>query len=352
MAYARLVVVWRWGLRVAAVGYPLALIAVIAAFRLVGDDWWVTITALYLPRLGWAIPLPFLTAALMIDRSWRWLSTQVVALALIVFPLMGLHLSFERAAIPGGRPIRILTFNIEFARAGIDNVMARIREADADLIVIQESGHEDTGAWRAGLPGYNVDKNGQFVLASRFPIEERFDPPHVIHRGLPRTPHFERYRIATPGGPIHLYNVHPISPRDSFGTLRGEGLRYEIMSGRILRPATDDVMSSAALRGAQLQAVVADAARSPYPVIIAGDTNLPGQSRTLTRVFHGYRDAFADVGFGFGYTFPTTKGAPWVRIDRIMAGPRFRFLACRVIGGAVSDHLPVFAEVELLPAPG
>jgi len=349
MARARLLLIWRWGLRAVAVGYPVALIGVILVFRSVGDAWWVAIASLYLPRLGFAIPLPFLTAALLLGRAWWWLPTQLVALVLLVFPLMGLHLASGRSPTPGQPSLKILTFNADSARAGIDSLVARVREADADLIAIQESGHGEVGPWRAALPGYNVEKDDQFVLASRFPIEERFAPPPVIHRGVPRTPRFERYRIATPGGPVHLYSVHPISPRDSLDELRGEGLRHEITSGRILRPATEEVVNAAALRAAQLAAVVADAARSPYPVVVAGDTNLPGLSRTFARVFEGYRDGFADVGFGFGYTFPNRKGGPWMRIDRIMAGARVRFLNCRVIPATVSDHRPVVATIEIAP---
>jgi endonuclease/exonuclease/phosphatase (EEP) superfamily protein YafD len=346
MASARLVTIWRWALRVFAVGYPLSLLAVIAAFRL-GDRWWGTIAALYLPRLGFALPLPFLAAGLLLDRAWRWLISPLVALALVVFPLMGLHLSGGRAAGAGAHTLKLLTFNVDSARAGLENILAKVRAAEADVIVIQESGYGEANLWRDGLPGYNVDKNGQFVLASRFPIEERFDPPNVIHEGVPRTPRFERYRITTPAGPIVLYSVHPMSPRESLDDLRGEGLRHELARGRIRQDAKDEVVSTAALRAAQLAAVVADAARSPYPVIIAGDTNLPDLAGAFARVFAGYRDAFAEVGFGFGYTFPTRRGGPWMRIDRILGGPRVRFLDCRTVKGAVSDHLPVIATLEL-----
>jgi endonuclease/exonuclease/phosphatase (EEP) superfamily protein YafD len=349
MASSRLVLIWRWGLRVLAVGYLVALIGVIAVFRL-GDGWWGTVAALYLPRLGFAIPIPFLTVGLMIDRSWRWLLTQVVALVLIVFPLMGLHLSFGKAATPGAPSLRIVTFNIDSARAGIDKVIAVVRAADPDLIVLQEVAYGDADPWKAGLPGYQVDKYNQFLLASRFPIEERFEPSPLVHRGRSRSPRFVRYRIRLPGGPIYVYSVHPISPRESLDDLRGDGLRHELARGQIPKDAKDEVESVAALRGAQLEAVVADAARSPYPVIIAGDTNLPELSGTLARVIRGYRDAFADRGFGFGYTFPTRKGGPWMRIDRILAGARVRVLDCHVPKERVSDHLPVVATVEIVPS--
>ena len=48
---------------IGAVAYPLALVAVILAFRYVGERWWVTLAAMYLPRLGFALPLPFILVA-------------------------------------------------------------------------------------------------------------------------------------------------------------------------------------------------------------------------------------------------------------------------------------------------
>jgi len=349
MPGSRLVLVWRWGLRAAAVAYVIGLVAAIAGMRWVGDAWWPTIALLYLPRWGFALPLPFLTGALLMGRAWRWLLTQLVALVLVVF-LMGPHLSLGRSGARAGTPglpsFKVVTFNVNGVRAGLDSVAAHLLAAEPDVIAVQEAGNEDAGAWQERLPGYEVEKNGQFVLASRFPIEDRFEPPPIMHDGRHRTGRFQRYRIATPGGPILLYNVHPVSPRESFDDLRGEGLGHEIAQGRVFRVGTAEVTSAAALRGEQLGAVVADAASSPLPVIIAGDTNLPEQSRTLARVFKGYQDAFADVGFGFGYTFPIRKGGPWMRIDRIFAGPRLRFLDARVIPGKVSDHLPVIATVQ------
>jgi endonuclease/exonuclease/phosphatase family metal-dependent hydrolase len=104
------------------------------------------------------------------------------------------------------------------------------------------------------------------------------------------------------------------------------------------------------LRLVQVQAVAEDAAASRYPVLIAGDTNLPEQSWALARWLGGYRDAFAERGTGFGYSFPAPR-RPWMRIDRIMAGPGFRVLSCRLLPERVSDHLTVVADLQLPGAP-
>ena len=79
------------------------------------------------------------------------------------------------------------------------------------------------------------------------------------------------------------------------------------------------------------------------PVVIAGDTNLPGLSPLLAKSYGQYTDGFSVAGRGFGYTFPAKR--PWMRIDRVLADPRLRFL--RFFTGSViaSDHLYVVAEL-------
>src|SRR4051812_7884499 len=83
------------GLTLLGVGYPLALLLLVLLLRLVGDDWWVTSVALYLPPLGFALPLPFVALALLLAQRWRLLAAQLVSVWLLLFPLMGLALSWR-----------------------------------------------------------------------------------------------------------------------------------------------------------------------------------------------------------------------------------------------------------------
>ena len=100
----------------------------------------------------------------------------------------------------------------------------------------------------------------------------------------------------------------------------------------------------------QVRALAADAAKSSDPVLIAGDTNLPGLSWAFSHWLGEFSDGFAEVGRGFGYSYPAQRMV-WMRIDRILAGPRFRFLDAATISPRVSDHLAVAADLELLPDP-
>src|ERR1700722_936883 len=82
-----------------AIGYPAALLAVVA-LRFIGERWWVTTVALYLPRLGFALPLPFVVLAAAL-RSARLLALQASSIALLIFPLLGLRLGGPRPPTPG-----------------------------------------------------------------------------------------------------------------------------------------------------------------------------------------------------------------------------------------------------------
>jgi endonuclease/exonuclease/phosphatase (EEP) superfamily protein YafD len=310
----------------------------------------LTTSALYLPRIGWALPLPFLTVALLIARSYRLLLTQAAALLVVLFLLMGLCLSGPHSATPGMPRFRIFTLNIGLGLSGVDDVLARIRSARADVIVLEEVGDENVASLRAGLPGFGFQRLDQFVIASRFPIEEPFVPPEIEVNGSSHSRRYTRCRLLTPGGPIRLYATHPISPRDAFERVLGEGLREEILSGRAFQARSREaVAANSRQRVAAVRALAEDAAHSPDPVLIAGDTNLPGLSWALGHWLGSYQDAFAEAGRGFGYTYPAHK-LVWMRIDRILGSPQLRFLDAAPVTPRAYKHLGLVAEIEILAA--
>ena len=345
----RLAALARSIVNLSAIVYLLALLAVVAALRLVGERWWVTTVALYLPRIGFALPLPLLVVALLVARSYRLLVTQLLAAFVLLFPLMGMHVGGARAGTPGARRFRLFTLNTGLGKNGTGEILDRIRGANPDVIALEEVDDGDVEALRRGFPGYDFRHLDQFVIASRFPIEEEVVPPPLWSHGRAQSAQYAHCRLITPAGPIRLFAVHPISPHDAFDRLRGRGLWYELLSGRLLGAASARAMeANTEERLAQVRALGGDAAKSPEPVIIAGDTNLPGLSWAFSHWLGAFSDGFAEVGRGFGYSYPAQRMA-WMRIDRILAGSRFRFLEVATISPRISDHLPVTADLELLP---
>jgi endonuclease/exonuclease/phosphatase (EEP) superfamily protein YafD len=347
----------RWGERLRravlaiAVAYPLALLLVLVAMRGIGERWSLSTILLYLPRAVFALPLPPLVFALLFVRPRRWLLTQVVAALILLFPLMGLELGGPRAPTPGTPRLRLLTANVDLGSATVIELAAAILGARADIVCMQEAPDDQSYRLAPHLPGYVVRADGQFIVASKFPITDVYVPPGIDHDGESVAPNFVRYRIAAPGGLVDVYNVHPASPHGAFDRLRGDGLLYELASGRLFvnHAAYRRLRRNAGLRDLQVRALAAHARAAPYPVIIAGDTNLPAQSWILGHALGGYQDGFVEAGRGFGYTFPARRAPAWLRLDRILADGSFRFVSFARLGVHVSKHFPVVADLERVP---
>jgi endonuclease/exonuclease/phosphatase (EEP) superfamily protein YafD len=332
----------------AGVGYPISLLAVAAALRFVGEAWWVSTVGLYLPRIGFALPLPFLVVALGAFRMRGLLRLQAISLVLIVFPLMGFVLPLP-SPVDRSRPtVRVLSFNVDSGRAGAEAVVGEIDRYDPDIVVLQEIGGNE--AFRRLLsPRYpTVDVSSQFVMATRYPLSAATGAGAVPTEALERSRGFQRRVLETPLGPIVLYNVHTLSPRGPLYRLRGpRGLPREVLSGRFFQgQGAPAIESNAGVRASQVQAFAEAAAQETDPVILAGDTNLPDLSPVLSRYLSSYEDGFTRAGWGFGYTFPTNKWRPWMRIDRVLAKDPLRFVRFDVGRAVVSDHLCVVADLQ------
>ena len=331
-----------------ALGYLLGLVAAVLVMRYIGERWWVTTALLYLPRYGFALPLPVVVLALLAFGPRRWLLGLPVALWLLLFPLMGLETGLGRGSAGAGEGPRftLLSYNVETAQRP-EEVAAVIKEAAADVVLIQEYNPDIEELLANTFRGFHRHTAGQFSIASRFPIGDVYLPPKLPVEGSePRSARFVRYRVDTPLGPVHLINVHPVSPRNGFEEARGNGLLYELLRGRIgSSEGVAVVKANSHLRRLQAEAFAAEAARSPHPVIIAGDTNMPGLSYILATTLGRFQDGFEAAGRGLGYTYPADR--PWMRIDRILVDERLRFRRFETLGGAASDHWAVYAVIGL-----
>jgi endonuclease/exonuclease/phosphatase (EEP) superfamily protein YafD len=325
------------------------VLAYLAALRLVGESWWGTTVALYLPHVVLLAPVVALALLLVAVGPRRHVLVQAAAAAVVLFPIMGLTLSGPARATPDAPRLRVLSFNTDSGRRSVPEIVADVLAGRPDVVLLQESGPPANEAVAAALPGFETRTSSQFFVASRFPIVELHEPPKVRLAGVDRSPRFIRLTIDTPLGRLAVFNVHPISPRDALDSVHGPGVLVGHRTGALFEGDRRIVTRNTALRRLQVEAIADLAASSPHPVIVAGDTNLPGGSRLLSGTLGGLRDGFAEVGRGFGYTFPVGRRGAWMRIDRVLAGPELRFLEFGVGQGRGSDHRCVWAELERAP---
>ncbi len=332
-----------WGL---AALYPVALVGIVAAFRIIGERWWVTTVAMYLPRVGWALPLPVLLLAVWATGSRRGVLAVVGASVPLLLILMGFVLPWPVRVDASAPVVRVMSLNDNAEAAGEDAIVAEIEQISPDIVCLVEHGSSERIITLLLARYAVVRASGQFVIASRFPMTSTFDPEKLLHEGRMRSPRWLQQVIETPIGSIAFYGVHPISPRDGLNSVRGNGIRHEIRTAiGFQRDSENVVRNNSGLRTLQVTDFAMAARREKLPVIIAGDTNLPGLSYLLHHTLSAFQDGFTKAGWGLGYTFPTTH-IPWMRIDRILASDELRFVGFQAGCAQASDHKCVVADLQ------
>jgi vancomycin resistance protein VanJ len=330
----------------ATVVYLVVLVAYAAAVIFGAERHWVTTVLLYMPHVLALAPLAVLAPLLALVGPRRLLALTALLVAAFVSLVMGLKLPGGAPSPSGGPHLRLLTYNVDSGRQSLPLLVDEVRDAAPDLVVFQETAEGVNSAVAAALPALaHTHSDGQFFVASRYPIVEV--QPSALFKldGADHTGHFVHYLLDTPLGPVEVVNLHPISPREGVENVRGLGFRHELLSGRLWHADGRTLEAGVRLRRAELEAAVAAAHSATHPVIVVGDTNLPADS-TLLDLFAGFTDAFTQAGSGFGYTFPAHKRFAWMRIDRVFLGAGLRATHVEVGAGRGSDHHAVWADVE------
>jgi endonuclease/exonuclease/phosphatase (EEP) superfamily protein YafD len=328
--------------RALAIAYVIALVLIALSMRYVGERWSVTTLLIYLPRLGWIVPLPVVVLLLFAvnERRLGYLLTLFVPI-FVVFPLMGLKLG---GSSNGTQAVRLMTWNTFYGRNDNGAILEAVNIEQPDVFLSQATGHRTKELFREQARGYTLDTDDEFFIATKFPIVEKHVPPHLAED--PDHPAaWVRYTLKTPQGLVDVFSIHPRSPREGVEEARGNGFRSRLTNLGLLGSSAHAVAQNTLLRTRQLETLDAALRTAKNPILVAGDTNLPTSSWLFHHVFDdlALSDAFDRVGAGFGYTFPAK--VPWMRIDRVLASHDFTFLRIHDGGGLSSDHRYVVVDL-------
>lgn len=281
-----------------------------------------TLLLAYAPPLLWVLAtLPALAWALWRRRGRR------VALAALLLAAWGAGLLHWPPQQPG--TLRVVTFNVlGGARTTPDELAARLRSLDADVLLLQESRFvqpEFRAAFLRALPGYAVAEASEVMTLTRLPLlGRRSEALPGNRRELLVT------RLDWQGEPLTVVNAH-------LGTVQVSS----VLAGDLAR-----VRRTRDARAAQVELLRAVAAGTPGRVLLGGDLNTPPRGQ----VYRDLRAAFGPdahdlAGRGPGCTFPSLH----LRIDHLM-GRGLTATRAQVLPWTLSDHRPLLVEYRRTPA--
>ncbi len=226
--------------------------------------------------------------------------------------------------------LRMLTYNVNYGLAGDEETMEAIREAQADVVVLQET----TPAWEDALrPAMSEDYAymlfrhsggaGGLAILSRYPVHEL--------DYLPAIDWFPAWRLIVEGplGPVQVLAVHlrpPISDRGS------------VVSGYFSTPGIRETEITDFLESLDPE----------LPTVVAGDFNERDGLALAQLEERGFRSAIPEFqSRARTWRWQTRVGEIRTMLDHIAYDQRLMPLNAEVIEAGRSDHFPVLVVFTL-----
>ncbi|MBL8165862.1 MAG: endonuclease/exonuclease/phosphatase family protein [Anaerolineae bacterium] len=302
------------------------------------------------------LPVLLIFPAALLLRTWR-TALGLLPVFAVAIAWFGPYFTPKfRPASSGETTIRVLTLNMWVDNWSPPAVEEWIRSADADLVLLQEVPLDYSSD---GLPNLldayphqfnqvDDERSGGDLILARVPIVET----EFVELNIPNLPPPLRVVVETPGGRVAVYNVHLDWP-GGYGRSAPAFMQPLFDRMGFLRNALG---YNDFARNLQIARLLERIDRDAYPVILGGDFNLSSFSPSYGLLHPRLHDSFREAGFGLGTSWPVAAARgmpgfvpPLVRIDYIWHDARLRTLSAWQGPPVGSDHLPLLAELELLP---
>ncbi|HEY3285452.1 MAG TPA: endonuclease/exonuclease/phosphatase family protein [Armatimonadota bacterium] len=316
------------------------LLALVQVANVLGPErWWWSGLNLFLPQWIWALP-GLAVLALFVTTRPRLAWLPLLGLAWALGPIMGLQWHpLAGRAIPGTKRFRVMTYNIKWGRRDTRAALDAIREANPDVLLLQDAYQFNQGALHAMLPGFSIFAVDQYVFATRLPLLGVTHEMEAVEGAGGGTFRYLRGRVRVGNQAVTIYNVHLITPREGLNSVRWgweEGI-----------PAFQDNVD---LRLREAVVLKRRLRQEEGPVLLAGDLNAPMPS-VVCKGFEraGLEDAFSSVGNGYGYTYGhyVRLRHSYLRIDHVFTSPHLTPVSCWTGPPEGSDHRPVIADIAV-----
>lgn len=282
---------------------------------------------------------------LLLSLFFKWKSGFVALILLIIaYPFYRVGVSFNGPDEPKGETIKVLNYNVKWFIDATKNdykeVLEWINNEDADILCFQEYYPLKNISSRISQNGkYKVSMNkDRFHVAiySKFPIiKDGFILPEA---------HFNNIRYAdlkVNDDTIRVYNVHlesmGINP-DKIQDPESIKQEYEDVKNRFVSASTN--------RTEQIKTLFKHVESCPYPVLIAGDFNDVPFSYNYFQFKSKFKNAFEEVGSGFGVTY--NGKIPLLRIDNQFYSEGLIARSLKTVNNVYySDHFPLIGIYEI-----
>jgi len=294
-----------------------------------GDSNSLGMLLLFGPR--WLLLLPWLVLLPLAFLAHRRAVVVPVALISVLVTALGV----SRFEIPSpwrnagsGLTLRVVTYNTDRVPLNIASDLARWQ---AQLVLLQDC-KSVVGEGIASLAHREelyTYRDAEFCVASQLPISNVERMPADAREGRAL-----RFNTRWDGVDVRVGVVHLPTPRDALWAARNGNTSLLERSVRVRSSASR--FASAWMREGW-----------PGALIVAGDFNLPVESRSLREDWPGMTNAFSTAGMGFGHTM--YAGRHRVRIDHVLVSREFSVARADVRTGYPSEHQPVVVELERLP---
>jgi endonuclease/exonuclease/phosphatase (EEP) superfamily protein YafD len=269
------------------------------------------------------IPALLLLPLALLLRHWLNVALLIPVVSAFAFFYGVFFLPSTSPPPPDDAPrLNLLTYNLLANNRPLDDTLTIIREADADIVLLQEittvtapqirQALADDYAYMALNPVEGFPTHGQGIL-SRFPITDDAMLQNM-RLGMQRTV------VAWRGQPLVIYNVHPPHPGLGNG-LFDPSVRSSVLKKVLQRSLDEDSR-----------------------VLIGGDFNMSDLSYDYDLFSQHYADAYRVAGWGMGWTFPADviSPVPVLRLDYLFYDAGWQAIeAVRLQDSGGSDHYPV-----------
>ena len=306
-----------------------------------------TTLGLYLPQHPFLLP----TIALLIWALFQKKRGPMLfnAATLLVFGvvLMGSHAPWLRLwpANPKATRARVMTWNVLSSQGGIEKISSEIRRQQPDIVCLQETlgrrgvVSDRTPELLARFPGWHAARAHDVTVLARWPLQDERRYPH---------PKPSRRRVLavtclTPGGPLDVIVAHiSTTARGArFGGRKPGNVSRAIETASLIHQTAQTRLSQLPV----IDGALADSKRGGRPYLLAGDFNNPPRGGFNRHLKTRMTDAFAQGGWGNGYSFPAKF--PVLRIDYLWLGRGLRARRCFTVPTNASDHRATVADLEI-----